>query len=631
MAGNEAAAGHALPDLLAALAHRGPDDRGEGIAPLGGGSLALAHTRLSILDLSAAGHQPMIHPRSGDRLVFNGEIYNFRVLKADLERAGVRFAGSGDSEVLLHALVTWGPECIARLQGMFAFAFHDVRADRLILARDSIGIKPLYVAEPAPGQLVFASEVRAILATGLVPRRIDRAGLATMLAYGAIQGPLTLFRGVRELPPGHFEIITRPGRQDGLVRRQRTRFWKPPAVSAAAREGAASITAAVRATVDAAVADHLVSDVPVGMFLSSGLDSTIVAGVAARHTSRLRSFTVGFTEDAALSEQDLASETAQRFGLAHTRIDVTGSDAENAVRSWLGALDAPSVDGFNVFLISQVVRAAGIKVALSGQGGDELFGGYPAFADVPRLRRWFHLARVVPPPLRRGLAAMATARQPAAVRAKAGDLAESDGDLLGLYLRRRRTLASSQLRALGLSPQVLGLTQDYLPPDAIDPQLVDEQDPVATVSRLETALYLGNMLLRDGDANGMTHGLEIRVPLLDQRLLDLALALPGDVRLPSGRADKHLLREAFPELLRPALTGQKKRGFVLPIARWMRGQLRPLCMAGLATLKETGLLDPMGVEAIAAAFWDAPDDGGWSRAFSLAVLGTYLRDQRATA
>ncbi|HEY4188092.1 MAG TPA: asparagine synthase (glutamine-hydrolyzing) [Polyangia bacterium] len=626
LAGDEGTVRQALPPLLAALEHRGPDDSGQELLPMGQRFLGLGHTRLAILDLSAAGHQPMVHPSSGDRLIYNGEIYNFAVLKAELERAGCRFVGHSDSEVLLHALVEWGPACLTRLQGMFAFAFHDVSAQTLLLARDAIGIKPLYTADLPEGGLVFASEVRAILATQLVSRRIDPRGVASLLAYGAVQRPSTIFRAIEDLPPGHFRIVTAGARSAG---HRLERFWTPPPLRRDATIPGA--VTSVRATVDAAIKDHLVSDVPLGIFLSSGLDSTIVAGVAARHVARLRSFTVGFAEDPDLSELAMAAETAALFGLDHTRIDVAASDAEAAMIAWLGSLDLPSVDGFNVFLISKFVRAAGIKVALSGQGGDELFGGYPTFADVPRLFRWFHVARHIPRPLRELLAGGATWRRSAAIRGKAVDIAGSDGSLLSLYLRRRRAMSSAQLRALGLAPEALGLTDDYMPPQAIPADLLDQSDPVSAVSRLETKFYLGNMLLRDGDVNGMSHALEIRVPLLDQRLLELALPLPGSVRLPQGGANKYLLRQAFPELLRPAILAQKKRGFVLPIDRWMRGPLRALCDAGLAGAKSVGLLDPRGVDGAWATFWRDTTGPAWSRAFTLVVLGLYLRDTKAVA
>lgn len=623
IARDESIVRRALPSMVTAQRHRGPDDAGEDHARLGDFHVGLGHARLSIIDLSPTGHQPMVHPGTGDRLIFNGEIYNFAVLKAELEARGARFVGHSDTEVLLHALATWGPACISRLQGMFAFAFHDVRQQRLILARDSIGIKPLYFAELTQGGMVFASEVRAILSTGLVARQVDPRGIAGLLAYGAVQRPATIFRAIRDLPPGHFEVLNAAG---GSLKRTAERFWRPPAIRT--NTTVLATIDSVRSTVDAAVRDHLVSDVPVGLFLSSGLDSTIVAGVAARHAKRLRSFTVGFGEDPELSELPLAAETAKLFGLEHTAIEVGEKDAEATMLGWLASLDLPSLDGFNVFLIAQVVRAQGIKVALSGQGGDELFGGYPSFADVPRLRRWFRFARAVPRAARRSLASMATSGKPASVRAKAIDLADSDGSLLSLYLRRRRSMSTAELRDFGVDPHALALTDDFLPPEGIDEALLDDADPIAAVSRMETSLYLGNMLLRDGDVNGMCHGLEVRVPLLDQRLLDLMLPIPGDIRLPEGRADKFLLRRAFPELLRPALASQKKRGFTLPIGRWLRGPLRELCDAGLSHLKSLGLLRTTAVDATWNSFLREPN-AAWSRAFTLVVLGLYLRDTKA--
>ena len=624
MTADAALARRTLPAFMAALAHRGPDDAGQDTAPLGGLSLGLAQTRLSILDLSPAGHQPMVHAATGARLIYNGEIYNFAALGAELRGRGVTFRGHSDTEVLLHALVEWGPACIARLQGMFAFAFHDVSEQRLILARDSVGIKPLYLAWLPDGGLAFASEVGAILRTGLVSPRVDPRGLAGLLAYGAVQRPFTIFRDIEDLPPGHYQVITagdRPVRQEPVC------FWRPPPTGTGVREP----VAAVRSTVEAAIQDHLVSDVPVGIFLSSGLDSTVVAGVAARHAARLRSFTVGFADAPDTSELALAAETAARFRLDHTPITVSGDDALATTREWLASLDSPSLDGLNVFLISRFVRAQGIKVALSGQGGDELFGGYPSFRDVPLLRRLFQGGRFIPRSLRRWAAALATAGKPTAVRQKAIDLADSDGSLLSLYFRRRRVTTNASLRALGLEPHSLGLTGDYVPQESVGPELLADVDELGAISRLETAFYMGNMLLRDGDANGMRHGLEIRVPLLDQRLLDLLLAMPGPERLPRGAPPKHLLTAAFPELLSPAQRAAGKRGFTLPIAKWLQGPLRELTEAGLASVKAAGPLNPSAVDAAWSAFQRDARGAAWTLPFTLAVLGLYLRDMKATA
>ncbi|HLL90182.1 MAG TPA: asparagine synthase (glutamine-hydrolyzing) [Tepidisphaeraceae bacterium] len=609
----------AVAAMTAALRHRGPDDEGFSTARVGGHLLALGQRRLAIQDLSAAGHQPMAHP-AGSQLVFNGEIYNVRTLRTELESLGHRFVGQSDTEVLLHGLERWGTDYLRRLCGMYTLAFHDARHDRLLLARDPLGIKPLYVADVG-GRLLFASEVRALLASGLVSREPDPRGVAGLLAYGAVQQPATLFREIASFPPGCYAVYDATPASGKPVP-----FWRfPPPDPTVTEPGAVE---RVRQLADEAVRDHLISDVPVGVFLSSGLDSTIIAALAARHTRHLRSFTVGFADQPDLSELALARETAGLFGLDHTEIDITGSEAEAATLEWLDALDQPSVDGLNVFLISKVTRAHGIKVALSGQGGDELFGGYPSFADVPRLRRVLAALSWVPPGLRRTLCRLAATGRSEAVRQKLLDIAGTDGGTAALALQRRRAMSDAQLAALGITPAGLGLDASFQVPGAFGALPLEAGDVTHAVSVLESACYQGNMLLRDSDANGMAHGLEIRVPLLDQRLIDYAYAIPGPVRLPSGRADKHLLRRAFFPELRASLLQQRKRGFTLPIRRWMTGPLRGLCEDALSELKRQPMIRPDGVDAVWRSFLTAPESPIWSRAFSLVVLGYYLRSLR---
>jgi asparagine synthase (glutamine-hydrolysing) len=378
------------------------------------------------------------------------------------------------------------------------------------------------------------------------------------------------------------------------------------------------------------VRDHLVADVPVGVFLSSGLDSTIVAGIAAKYTPKLRSFTVGFADQPDMSEQALATETAKLFGLEHTNIDVVGSDAEKYVAMWLASLDQPSMDGLNVYVISKVIRERGITVALSGQGGDELFGGYPSFRDVPRLRHLLHRMRNVPRLLRTAGARLATAGKPMAVRQKLLDMMASDGSVHELALQRRRAMSRSQLSALGIDAAALGLDPSFQLPESVA-GLEDCDDIVALISRCESQFYQGNMLLRDGDTNGMANSLEIRVPMLDQRMLDLAHSLPGSMRLPPDAPGKHLLRVAFAPLLRPVLAQQGKRGFSLPLRRWMMGPLRERCEAGLRILKSMSILEPRGVDAVWQEFLRDPESPTWSRALTLVVLGVYVEQLRATA
>jgi asparagine synthase (glutamine-hydrolysing) len=615
-------------DALAAMdqaqRHRGPDDSGQTIHPFGDRILGLGHRRLSIIDLSAAGHQPMVHPLTGDELIFNGEIYNFQELKQDLLAAGESFVGHGDTEVLLHALSRWGVDCLPRLKGMFAFAFFNSREQTLLLARDSVGIKPLYLAQ-IPDGIVFASEVRGILASGLVERKLDMQGVAGLLAYGAVQSPLTVVKGIRSFPAGCYLVIHANGK--GLFDPPRP-FWTYPARQPGWTEQ--EVLERLETTLNLSIREHLISDVPVGVFLSSGLDSTIIAGLAAHHTTRVRTFTVGFADQPDMSESPMAAQTAREFGLEHTDITINGPEAEAATMAWAQSLDQPSVDGLNVYLISKVVRAQGITVALSGQGGDELFGGYNSFYDVPRLRRMMNTIAWLPRPLRTAFARMATVGRSEAVRQKFIDLACSPVNLCQMYLQRRRAMSNHQLGQLGIHAGELDLDVSFQPRSALEDLMIDRRDPTWSISQLESRFYQGNMLLRDGDANGMAHGLEIRVPMLDQRMLDLLLATPGKVRLPAGRANKHLLRVAFAPFLRPTLLNQSKRGFTLPIRRWMAGPMRNLCEHALSGLKSIGCLRSDGIDGIWQSFLSAPESQIWSRAFTLCALGLYIRRNQLT-
>ncbi|MCA9311229.1 MAG: asparagine synthase (glutamine-hydrolyzing), partial [Phycisphaerales bacterium] len=610
----------ALPRMTGAMRHRGPDDTGHEFRPAGPVHLGLGQGRLSIIDLSHAGHQPMLHPESGDVLVFNGELYNYRDLGRDLASRGVTFQGHCDAEVVLHAFATWGPDCLARFEGMYAFAYYRAADHRLFLVRDHVGIKPLYIARRGD-RFMFASEVRALLRT-LPDPAINPAGLASLLAFGAVQGPDTFHRDIREFPAGsvqEIDVTTVLSREPSPPRR----FWSYPALDPSLTTDAGRER--LHELLDLAVRDHLVADVPVGVFLSSGLDSTIIAGLAAKHNPDVRAFTVGFAEQPDLSEAPLAAETARIFGIEHHDIQLTAQDVESMCRAWLGSQDQPSVDGFNVYLVAGAVARAGMKVALSGQGGDEVFGGYPAFADVPRAMSLMRRLRPVPRALRPLLARGLAFNKPAAYREKLRDMLLTDGSVRALYFQRRRMMSTGQLAKLGIHARALGLTDDFMPPDALADLAVDEHDPVACVSELESRYYMGNMLLRDGDANGMAHSLEIRVPLLDRRILEAFHAMPGNQRLPSGRADKHLLRTGFPELFRPALLQQSKRGFEIPIKRWLLGPLRDLAEESLARVRDLDLLDRRGVDDIWSTFERDPESQIWTRAFTLIVLGAALK------
>lgn len=618
----------ALAAMVACQTHRGPDDQGVEHVDLGSMHLGLGQRRLSIIDLSPMGHQPMVHPETGDILIYNGELYNFQDLRRELEAQGSRFRGHSDTEVILHALTRWGPKVLERLNGMFALAYFNRKERTLLLARDPIGMKPLYISQ-TEHHLAFASEVRGVLASGVVTPYIDLRAVSGLLAYGAVQEPLSFFKAIRAFPAGTSQVfsIDPSGR---IIAGEIRRFWDFPKMQAGLTE--ADVVPRIRETMEKAVQEHLISDVPVGVFLSSGLDSTIIAGLATRFSKNIRTLTVGFAlDDPNLSESAAAETTARELGVHHTDIQISSIEAERLTVDWLHSLDQPSVDGLNTFVISKAVRNAGIIVALSGLGGDELFGGYPSFEQVPRFVRALGRTGFVPGSVRSAFARLAMLRKPPVVRDKAAEMFAMGPDVQRLYLHRRRLMTDAALRDLGLDAAREGLHPSYLMPETFRESVEDAGDPIASTSRLEARFYMRNMLLRDTDNNGMAHSLEIRPPFLDKRLMDLAFSIPGDVRLPRGRADKHLLRIAFSDLLRDELRVLPKKGFYLPIRRWMLGPLRDVCLDALGHVKSLEAFSPSAVDRVWARFCASPDSQVWSSAFMLVVLGEYLRQTRLRA
>ncbi len=625
--GAGASAAGPLRTMVQAMTHRGPDDEGLESFPVPGGLLQLGQRRLSILDLSAAGHQPMTQPETGNWLVFNGEIYNYPQLRAELAGAGACFRSRCDTEVILHAYARWGTDCFERLHGMFAIGLYDRGRQRLILARDPLGIKPLYYAA-GPWGLAFASELRALVASGLFQGTLDRRALAGLLAYGAVQQPLTLYAQARLLEPGTWvEMdLTQPAGTAALPARRT--FWRFPAPRAPGDYRQALET--LRGVLTNAVRSHLLSEVPLGVFLSSGLDSSLLATLsAATAAETIRTFTVGFADHQAIDEGPIAAETARLLGLEHHPILLGEAEMLHQTERYLHALDQPTLDGLNTYIIAGAVRAHGIKVALSGLGGDELFGGYPSFHQVPRLARWLGRAALMPPAVRREIAGLAFRGRSKAQRQKARELATTPPTVRHLYFRRRRLFSDHELAAFGLSSAALGLDADWLPPESSPADALDGLDPQAAISVLESRFYMGNMLLRDADVFGMAHGLEIRVPLLDRPLLDWVYALPGAWRTPRGGQNKPLLADAMAGRLNPRLQALPKRGFSLPQAAWMAGPLRPRFEHLMDRVAAAGLVEPEAIRQVWRDF--LADQGGptWSRAWTLGVLGSWL-DQHAS-
>ena len=616
--------------MMAAMTHRGPDDEGFESLPLGaephGPAAAFGFRRLAILDLSPAGHQPMVHLGTGDCLVFNGEIYNFRQLRSRLMVEGVRFTSSGDSEVLLAALVTWGERALDEVEGMFALAYYHAASRRVLLARDPVGIKPLYVSETAE-RLVFASEIRALLASGLVAADLDPAGVAGFLMYGAPQDPLTVHRAIRSFPCGTRQWIGIDREASRLAPTRPQRFWRFPHVVKAYDEGRA--VSELRETLEHTVGNHLASDVATGFFLSAGIDSTAIAALAARVLGKITTYTVGFESASMPSELEAAKETARILGSDHTEIMIDAASIRDWWEQWLRAADRPSVDGLNSFIVSGAVRRAGATVAFSGLGADELFGGYANFRRVRHLAPLLRMLSVLPRPARRAGVAALRPLFPARYRTRLGGLAESTGRTTDLSIELKQFLPAPVLARLGLHSTALGLRPDYLTDDAHAEIDVATDDPFVIVSRIETYLYMGNTLLRDTDVNSMAHSLELRVPFVARPILDLAGRIPGHLHATGKGPGKRLLRHALQGVVPPHVLQRRKTGFSLPVGDWLHDQLRDSCEAAVAETAALPFLDGDAVRSLWQSFVTGRDHTYWMKPLLLVTLGDYVSRARS--
>ncbi len=541
------------------MAARGPD--GAGLWLSDDGRVGLAHRRLAIIDLSEAGAQPMRDPETGHQIVFNGEIYNHAALRVELLAAGAVLRSRSDTEVLLKLYARDGPAMLGRLRGMFAFAIWDGVQRQLFLARDAFGIKPLYLADDGRS-LRFASQVKAMLA-GRVDTRPEPAGHAGFLLWGSVPEPYTLVRGVRSLPPGCWQKVGAKGAVAPV------RYDSPRLALQQVRGPVAGDAAAALQTMAAAVRDsvaaHMVADVPVGVFLSAGLDSTMLAASAQR-LGRLRTLTLGFAEYVGTDHDEaaLAGEVAAGLEAQHTLQRITAHDFAADRERLLRAMDQPSIDGVNTWFVAKMAAAQGLKVALSGIGGDELFGAYPSFDQLPRLRR--RIAALGPLQrlgrgLRRGLVPLAGLMP----SPKYAGLLEYGGTLPGAYLLRRALFMPWELPAL-MDP---GMAAEGLRELDTLARLQQSMDGIASerlaISALEMQWYMKHQLLRDADWAGMAHSLEIRVPFVDTTLLRQLVEMPA---LGAGEEKRRLARAVAPQLPAAVLT-RPKTGFSVPMHQWL--------------------------------------------------------------
>jgi asparagine synthase (glutamine-hydrolysing) len=590
----------ALELMNASQRHRGPDDGAIALFDLPDGrALGLGFRRLAIQDLSARGHQPMVHEPTGTVIVFNGEIYNFRTLRDQLERLGYTFRGHSDTEVILAGFDAWGHEVFRKLAGMYAIALWEPRLSTLTIARDPIGIKPLYVALTSAGW-AMASEIRALRASALVSEKLDLAALGTFLAYGAVQEPLTILQAVRPLMPGTYRTY-RFG--PSSVDSRDCRFWIFPD-PAAVRESEASFYERLGSVLRDAVADHLVADVPIGVLLSRGVDSTTLLKLASdARPGGIDAFTVSVGHGTEFDEAPIAAASARRFGARFHRVEVSTVEAEEAFVDWLASMDQPTIDGLNTLVVARAVKRAGITVALSGLGADELFGGYASFRSSALTTHVSRVAALLPREVRSAIARAAAGSisdRPRPLKALEA-LLSSEGADAQAAIAHRRLLSNVHLEALGFGkPETLGLSEHWLPidSDALAPTLAN--GPTA-IRSAEFRGYMRNMLLRDSDVFSMATSLELRVPFLDQRVVDLALTrpLPPSAQQPSKVGIIEKMIGALPD----EVVRRPKQGFSLDYDRFMQ-QLDPITVRDAFVSVQRRLHGPGARGAVAAIDFD---------------------------
>ncbi len=563
-----------LRRMMGLLAHRGPDDSGFYLNQQGGVGCGLGHQRLSIIDLTVAGRQPMANEDGSLRMVFNGEIYNFGALREELKRKGHRFASRTDSEVILHIFEEEGSAGIARLAGMFALAIWSDKTQTLVLARDPVGVKPLVYYWDGK-RVLFASEIKALLADPGIPRKIDLEALDLYLSLNYIPAPHTIFKNIRKLRPGHILTV-----HDGALKEER--FWDVAAATSKKTPDPfdfETAKAALFSALEEAVSSQMIADVPLGAFLSGGIDSSVIVGLMARNATRpVKTYSIGYKDMPMYDETTYAREVAAFHKTDHREIKLNAKDIIHAIPDVLNALDEPFGDSSAVptyMVARETVRD--VKVALSGDGGDELFAGYRMYQGEAWQRRY----RLIPSLLRKGLIEPAilslsdsrdsksmeqVRRAKKFLRGTKETLAERFYAWNELFSResRQALLTVAYQTDRPMAPELFAAALGRLPSDAVNRMLYAD----LTISLPSDMLWKVDMM-------SMHHALEVRVPLLDQRVCELAFAMPGDWKLRNGKA-KYIFLETFKDILPRSLHNRPKWGFEMPVSQWLKSDLRYL-------------------------------------------------------
>ncbi|GAB4150133.1 MAG: asparagine synthase (glutamine-hydrolyzing) [Bacteroidia bacterium] len=588
------------------LAHRGPDDAGVFLQH----GIALGHRRLSIIDLSSAGHQPMYSHDRRYVIVFNGEIYNYRELRQQLKH--YPFRTNTDTEVILAGWKEWGAALPEKLNGMFAFVLYDCETNELFIVRDRLGIKPLYYFCNEK-HIAFSSEIRALQASGLFTPQLNLEVLGDFLRYQTVHAPQTILKDVVMLMPGHYLKVHQKG-FDTVC------WWKPEVKPERAAHDYQKVCTDIRSLLRDAVERRLVADVPFGAFLSGGIDSSVVVGLMSEvAASSVSTFNIAF-DDSEFSEARYARKIAQRFHTSHHEILLKPEDLLHHLPDALSDMDHPSGDGPNTWMVSNATKQAGITMALSGLGGDELFAGYDIFKRAQWLqsKQWLNM---MPKSLRHLAGNMIRNVRPGVAGEKmAAVLALEKINFNSFYPFSREVLNASVIHSL-VNKKTDGT--DHVAKIVNSIADVPEQHYLLSrVSLAEIQTYMQNVLLRDTDQMSMAHALEVRVPFLDYTLVEYVLAVKDEFKYPS--TPKKLLTDSVKDLLPEEIIHRPKMGFTLPWKSWIKNELRTFCETQLHALGQREIFNHQQLQHLYQRFLKDDPAVTWSRIWHLVVLSYWL-------
>jgi len=589
-----------LEKMKNTLKHRGPDD--SGIYVDSDNKIGLAHTRLSIIDISEKAHQPMVDKESGLVIVYNGEVYNYKELKEGLEAKGYEFKSNSDTEVILKSYLCWGEDCISRFRGMFAFCILDRRNKRFFVARDRFGIKPLNYYKD-DHKFIFGSEIKAILEASVSADK-DFHIASKFLFSGYIVAPDTIYKNIHSLEPSYYLLV-----EDNKVRKQR--YCDLTGLFTVENTNNISYQDAVKVTEGAlldSVRAHLVSDIEVGVFLSGGVDSSaLVSFIKRAHHRKIKTVSVVFPDNQELDESFYARAVAGKFKTQHTEVAVNGRDFMRHIDDIFDAMDQPSVDGVNVYFISMAAKQAGLKAVLSGVGGDELFGGYPSFHNVHKLYRFVKALRCLPI-----LNYLPLSVIPQRHRYKVTHLIEQNNlSVEGTYLTYRAIFTPAQIKDV-MNADFL---EDRIPAGHIHKDSIHNK--FGQISFLEMNNYMINQLLRDADVFSMAHSVEFRVPFIDQMLIGQVNRIPSRYKV--GSLHKKLLIDAAGDLP-SCVYKRRKMGFTFPLDIWLKNELKSVVEEELCSSE---IFNRVSVEKLLSAFYSGRLH--WSRIWTLFVLNRFFK------